>query len=54
MLKKCHKCGCEGLRSLGFVVIKKKRYKCKNCEYQFTKEKLKEYSQEISLEVIKC
>jgi transposase-like protein len=46
------KCGCEGLWSNGFVG-KKKRYKCKNCEYQFTKKKPKEYPHEMKLEAVK-
>ncbi len=56
MLKKCHKCGCEGVWEFGFVTIKnesKKRYKCKSCKYQFTTNSTREYSDEIKLKAMK-
>jgi transposase-like protein len=56
MLKVCPKCKCEGIRGSGFILVnkeKRKRYKCKACNYQFTKETTKEYPLSKKLEAIK-
>lgn len=55
MLKKCPKCSSEGIRSAGFAIVsgkKKKRWKCKACDYQFTKDTLQEYPKEIKIKAI--
>jgi transposase len=55
MLKVCPKCKCEGIWQSGFIKVngeKRKRYKCKSCEYQFSKEKTKEYSLELKLKAM--
>ena len=56
MLKKCPKCGSEGIWSAGFAIVngkKKKRWKCKACDYQFTKDTPQEYPQELKLKAMK-
>jgi transposase-like protein len=56
MLKKCPKCSSEGIWSAGFAIVngsKKKRWKCKTCDYQFTKDTPQEYPEELKLKAIK-
>jgi transposase-like protein len=56
MLKKCPKCSSEGIWSAGFAIVngkKKKRRKCKACDYQFTKSTPQEYPEDIKLKAMK-
>lgn len=56
MLKKCPKCSSEGIWSAGFAIVngkKRKRWKCKVCDYQFTKDTPQEYPEELKLKAMK-
>ena len=48
-MKKCTKCSVELIEGVNIYpsCIKVKDYKCKSCEYQLTKEQMKEYPQKM-------